>query len=139
MRSAADSFAARTGITPRVRMRGDLATLSGPCELALLAFIREVLNNARSHSQATEVDISVTAHRDRIEAEVRDNGRGFEVERTLVRAARSGHLGLAGVHERVRLLDGQARIDSAPGGPTLISVVIPRTEPVAPAGEHRTA
>lgn len=139
VRNAADSFAARTGVKPRIRLRGDLSALGGPAELALLAVIREALNNARSHSQASEVDVSVVVHRDRIEAEVRDNGRGFDVERTLVRAARGGHLGLAGLHERVRSLDGEARIDSAPGGPTVISVVLPRVEPVATAGEDGTA
>jgi signal transduction histidine kinase len=139
VRKTADGFAARTGVKPRVRLRGDLAALGSRAELALLAVIREALNNVRSHGRASEVDISVVVRSDRIEAEVRDDGRGFDVERTLVRAARSGHLGLAGLHERVRSLDGEARIDSAPGGPTTISVVLPRVEPVAALGEDATA
>jgi signal transduction histidine kinase len=133
VRDITDSFAARAGIVPRVRLQGGLTELGDPVALALLAVIREALNNARKHSDATEVAVTVAGHRDRVEAEVRDNGRGFEVERTLVRAARDGHLGLAGLHERVRILGGQAHVESAPGGPTVISVVLPRIEPTSPS------
>jgi hypothetical protein len=57
---------------------------------------------------------------------VTDDGAGFNVERTLVRAARSGRLGLVGMAERVRLLGGVFDIDSAPGAGTTISVSLPR-------------
>ncbi len=57
---------------------------------------------------------------------MRDDGRGFDVERELLRAARSGHMGLAGMHERVRLLDGHCRVDSRPGGPTEVTLALPR-------------
>ena len=139
VRDLTDSYAARAGITPRVRLRGGLGALGESAEMVLLAVIRESLNNVRKHSSATEVEVTVTAHPDRIEAEVRDNGLGFDVEQTLVRSARKGHLGLAGLHERVRILGGQAHIDSRRGGPTLISVVLPRAEPVSPAArDERT-
>jgi len=59
----------------------------------------------------------------------RDDGRGFEVERTLVDAARTGHLGLVGMSERVRLLGGRLDVESRPGGPTRIAAVIPRWRP----------
>ncbi len=48
-------------------------------------------------------------------ARVLDDGRGFDVEEELLRAARSGHMGLAGVYERVRLLGGHCRIESRRG------------------------
>jgi signal transduction histidine kinase len=47
-----------------------------------------------------------------------------------MRAARRGRLGLIAMHERVRLLGGQCRIDSRPGGPTVISVALDRWEPL---------
>jgi signal transduction histidine kinase len=57
---------------------------------------------------------------------VTDDGSGFEPESALIKAAREGHLGLVGMHERVRMLGGSTRIDSRPGGPTVISVSLPR-------------
>jgi signal transduction histidine kinase len=57
--------------------------------------------------------------------EVSDDGGGFDPQSTLVRAARAGRLGLVGMHERVRMLGGSTRIDSKPGGPTVISADLP--------------
>jgi signal transduction histidine kinase len=56
---------------------------------------------------------------------VTDDGQGFDPETALVKAAREGHLGLVGMHERVRMLGGCTQIDSRPGGPTVISVSLP--------------
>jgi signal transduction histidine kinase len=67
----------------------------------------------------------IDAHAGGVNAEVVDDGRGFDPETTLVRAARDGHLGLVGMHERVRMLGGVTHIDSRPGGPTVISVTLP--------------
>ena len=52
---------------------------------------------------------------------VRDNGHGFAT--TEPRKADS--YGLIGLCERARLLNGEIRIDSAPGRGTLISLRIP--------------
>jgi signal transduction histidine kinase len=79
----------------------------------------------------------VTRRATGVEAKVIDNGRGFDVEATLVRAAQRGRLGLVGVHERVRLLGGHCRIESRSGGPTVVSVMLPPWEPLAlEAGDH---
>ena len=66
----------------------------------------------------------MSASRDRVEATVTDDGRGFDLESTLMRAAREGRIGLLAMNERVRLLGGQCRIDSSTGGPTVVSVAL---------------
>jgi len=65
-----------------------------------------------------------------VEARVFDNGHGFDLESALMRAARQGRVGLVAMNERVRLLGGQCRIDSQPGGPTIVSVALDRWLPV---------
>jgi signal transduction histidine kinase len=124
-----EAFASRTGMEPEISLEGNLQGLSDSQQITLLAFIREALNNAREHSRATEVKIRIVSHVNGLDAEVRDNGKGFTPETTLVRAAREGHLGLVGIHERVRLLGGSARIESQPGGPTLVAVTLPLWRP----------
>jgi signal transduction histidine kinase len=96
----------------------------------LLNIIHEALTNAREHSDATEVELRVSVNTAGVEAEIVDNGRGFDLEATLIRAARKGRLGLVAMHERVRLLGGQCRIDSRPGGPTVVSIALERWEPL---------
>ncbi len=129
LREATRAFAARTGIEPGLVLDGDLGLLSASQQIALLNIVHEALTNIREHSDATEVEIVVSADADGVTARVTDNGRGFDVEPTLIRAAREGRVGLAAMHERARLLGGRCTIDSRPGGPTVVSVALERWEP----------
>ncbi len=122
---AADDFTARTGITPEIGMSGDFTPLTDSQQITLLALVREALNNIREHSDARHVTVRLTAGGAGAEVVIVDDGRGFEPEEELVRAARGGHLGLVGMHERVRMLGGLTSIESRPGGPTTISARIP--------------
>jgi signal transduction histidine kinase len=125
LRQLTDAFAARTGVQPRSELSGDFGRLSESQQITLLALVREALSNVREHSDARNATITISSHAHGVDAKVLDDGCGFEPESTLVRAAREGHLGLVGMHERVRMLGGQTQIDSHPGGPTLISASLP--------------
>ena len=118
-------------------LRGDFSELTDSQRIAVLRIVQESLTNIREHSAATKVSVSVTANADEISAEICDNGRGFDVERTFVRAARNGRFGLVGMSERARLLGGRFDVRSTPGGPTTISLVLPAWRPAtveAPLG-----
>ena len=65
-----------------------------------------------------------------VQAKVVDDGRGFDLESTLMGAARQGRIGLLAMNERVRLRGGQCRIESRPGGPTTVSVALERWLPL---------
>jgi signal transduction histidine kinase len=117
----------RKNVAVRLDLRGE-SDLTSSQRLALLALVREGLVNVREHSGATEVRIRVAINKQRTVASVEDNGRGFEVERVLARASRRGRLGLAGLGERIRLLGGWLALDSSPGGPTRLQVVLPQWE-----------
>jgi signal transduction histidine kinase len=133
------AFTARTGIRPRLTVTGEMR-LSTSQEIALLNIIQEALSNIREHAGASKVEVTLKASEQGVRARVVDNGRGFDLESTLMLAAREGRIGLLAMNERVRLLGGQCRIDSRPGGPTVISVALerwlPLTDPrTAPDGE----
>jgi signal transduction histidine kinase len=127
-----DAFAARTGVEPVTRLSGALDHLTDSQQITLLALIREALSNIRKHSDAGAVQITIDSDELGVRAEITDDGRGFDTETTLVRAARAGRLGLVGMHERVRMLGGRTEISSRPGGPTVISATLPRWPSVAP-------
>lgn len=122
---AADDFSERTAIVPEIRMEGDFTPLTDSQQITLLALVREALNNIREHSGARQVSVTLSAGPAGAEVVITDDGRGFEPEEELVRAARGGHLGLVGMHERVGMLGGVTNIESRPGGPTTISARIP--------------
>jgi signal transduction histidine kinase len=121
----AQAFADRTGIGPQTKIDGDFSGLSDSQQIALLAVIREALSNIRQHSDASNVTISLFSHDRGVDARVTDDGRGFDPETTMPSAAAGGHLGLLGMNERVRMLGGETRIESRPGGPTVISIKLP--------------
>jgi signal transduction histidine kinase len=134
VRELTDAFATRTGIAPAVSLEGELSSISPSQRIALLSVVGEALSNVREHSRTADaVEVAIDLGVDGVRARVRDNGRGFEVEAALLDAARRGHIGLAGIHERVRLLGGECTVESRPGGPTLISLRLPRWEPLSAA------
>jgi signal transduction histidine kinase len=131
-----EAFAARSGIATDLRVDGTSSFLSASQRITLFRAAQEALSNIREHSGATSVRVVLRCRRAWTELTVVDDGCGFAVEPALARAARRGRLGLIGIHERVRMLGGTFRIDSAEGGPTKLSVTLPRWEPLDPAAHQ---
>jgi signal transduction histidine kinase len=125
-----DAFRAQTEMTVGLEVSGDLEGLTTSQRIALVRIVQEALSNVREHSGASRVSVAVGVRRNHVWAEIEDDGDGFEVEQTLVRAARNGRLGLVGMGERARLLGGRFDVVSRRGGPTMVSVVFPPWRPL---------
>ena len=132
------AFSARSELGVEKIIQGDFEVLSDSQQITLLALITEALSNVREHSGATRAWVAVTIDAGGVEASVRDDGTGFDPERELIRAARDGHLGLVGMHERVQMLGGDTSITSQPGGPTVISARLPAVRSTQLVPERRT-
>jgi signal transduction histidine kinase len=124
------SFRRRAGIEAELRISGSTDGLTRSQKLVVFRAVQEALSNAREHSGAERVEVSVESRREGVRMRVTDDGGGFDVSRTLIEAARRGRLGVVGISERVRLLGGTFDIDSRPGGPTSIELMLPRWEPL---------
>jgi signal transduction histidine kinase len=133
------AFVERTGIDVDQRVVGDFSTLTTSQALALIRVVQEALTNVREHANATRVRVEIIARSGRVDARVEDDGIGFRVDRTLLDSARRGRLGLVGSSERIRLLGGKFDVRSRPGGPTTISVTLPRWQPLAATESHEDA
>jgi signal transduction histidine kinase len=127
LRSEAASLAQATGADVQVEVRGPVDAATPSQRIALLRGVQEALRNTQEHARAKKVRLRVEAQPGRIVAEVRDNGRGFDVERTLARAVRDGRLGLAGIIERVGMLGGSVQVRSG-RGETSVTISLPRWE-----------
>jgi signal transduction histidine kinase len=119
----------RTALAVELDVKGDFEALTPSQAIALLRVAQEALANVEAHSGATSVHVSLDAGAQKLRIEITDDGHGFDVEPTLVHAARGGRLGLVGMSERVRLLGGSLEVESRAGGPTRIAAVIPRWRP----------
>ena len=78
----------------------------------------ELLANATKHSGARRVNICVREQDSGLVMSVTDDGDGG------ARVAPGG--GLAGLRERAQTVDGRLEVDSPPGGPTIVTIQLPR-------------
>lgn len=104
---------------------GSNANLDGlqPAQSMVLFHIcQEALSNTAKHAKATHVSISIWTTPDRVLMEIRDNGRGFDMEKM---NQSIGH-GLANMQTRAHSVGGDADISSSIGDGTTILVWIPR-------------
>ena len=113
------------GIEVALQVCGQKRRLSSEVELVLFRAVQEALNNVRRHSQASRVVVEVEFGDSSIKITVEDDGRGFEVPDRMVDLIAAGKLGLIGMHERARLLDGTLTIRSQPGRGTIVIVDVP--------------
>ncbi len=120
LETAAEDASARTGLRTSVTVESDADPDVWATE-ALVRVVREAIANAARHGSATDVAIEVTGA-DGLRLVVRDNGRGFDVERAL--AERTG-FGLASIRERIEELGGTFEVTSAPGRGTVVGAVVP--------------
>lgn len=124
LRSYANSFAARTGIRVQCQISASVERLGGNEKLALYRVAQESLTNVAKHAHAGEVRLAIDETAGGIRMEIADNGRAFQVDRQLAVNGKK-RLGLLGMGERVRLINGEFSIASQPGKGTTVRVVIP--------------
>jgi PAS domain S-box-containing protein len=91
-------------------------------ELLLFRIVQEALSNVRKHSGAQKAWVSIQFMERKVMLTVKDNGKGFQVPERLSDLTGAAKLGLAGMDERVKLLNGELRITSEPGKGTIVTV-----------------
>lgn len=113
----------------------EIGDADGDVELALLRVVQESMENARKHSGATRVRVSLERSRGIIRLEVEDNGRGAG-------SSTERGIGLASMRERIQGVGGRLSTEGVPHM-RIVAVVpadvqpgppVPGTEAVVPAG-----
>ncbi len=110
-------------------MRGEVGPLSPKLETALFRLTQETLNNIRKHAGAQNawIDLEFQAGQT-VVLRVRDDGRGFEIEKALQDARARGSVGVRQMRERAERAGGKFSLESAPGAGTHIRVELPMRE-----------
>ncbi|MGV3271995.1 sensor histidine kinase [Bacillus sp. CIS52] len=88
------------------------AALDLDTQLNLYRIIQEFLSNAMKHSQANEVLIMLISIQNKVILHYEDDGVGCNQEEG---GGQSMSMGLSGIKERVRALDGRMKIDTSEG------------------------
>ncbi|MEH0933825.1 sensor histidine kinase [Micromonospora psammae] len=106
--------------------------LSPEAQAHIYRIVQEAVNNAAKHAQARHLLVELDSDDRTISVTIRDNGRGMArqpaipVERSELRTMVSTGTGLPAMRERGHLLNGHLTVDSAPGGGTCVTLLIPR-------------
>jgi signal transduction histidine kinase len=87
-------------------------------EVTIYRIVQEGLTNAVKHAGGADIHVSIVDGED-VTVRVRDEGPGFDPD------ARHGGFGLIGLRERIELIGGTLRVDSAPGTGATIEASLP--------------
>lgn len=114
-----------SGVQVEVDRGNEVIRLPPHLETLLFRISQEAVSNILRHANASKVTINLLPEDDRMVLEIRDNGRGFDVDKTQGEAVTRKQLGLLGMQERVALVDGFVKVESMPGEGTTLRVYIP--------------
>lgn len=118
------------GLTVNYRSTpAEFPLVSPRLETGIYRLAQEALTNVKKHAQASHVQLALVLEEHELCLYVDDDGCGFLVEEAMGAQARfggqTGHFGLTGVSERVKLLGGTLCIESTPGTGTCFAVCVP--------------
>lgn len=112
-------FMKRTGINAEVIDNGFSQRLPRPVETALYRCVQESLTNVARHARAQNVTVEFLPEESFLLVNIVDDGDGFELEKQKISA---DSIGLTGMHERIKLLSGDFRIESSIGRGTRVMI-----------------
>jgi len=120
-------FSTATGI-PIIFHSDPIPPLPAPVTETLIRAVAESLTNIANHAQAHNVNVNVGMKDKNLLLTIQDDGVGFDTS-----SIPSGHYGILGIKERVRLVNGSVEIQSENGKGTILKIEIP-ISPLALSG-----
>jgi signal transduction histidine kinase len=93
-------------------------------QVSIYRIIEEQLQNIIKHANAGNVIIQLGIENKHVKLEVKDDGRGFDVNQ------KKGGIGLSNISSRVASMDSELEVISAPGHGCQLRVTIPVSNPV---------
>jgi signal transduction histidine kinase len=114
-------FSDRSSIPVEIDLAENLPRLSQDLEISVFRLVQECLTNIHKHSGAKNAEVRVAFDNGNVTLTVSDDGRGIS-------PGKAHGVGLTGMHERVRQLDGSLKVSSSSRG-TLVTAVLPAAQP----------
>jgi signal transduction histidine kinase len=116
----AETHRAHDQVAIDVEVRLEDERLPAEVETTVYRIVQEALTNVAKHAGATRVSILVARKNETVVAVIEDDGTGFDPG-----DVGEESLGLAGIRERLGLLGGRLRLETAPGKGTTIAAEVP--------------
>ncbi|MDP1546105.1 MAG: PAS domain-containing sensor histidine kinase [Anaerolineales bacterium] len=117
LRQLGNALSGRTDIPVIVTITGKF-NLPSEIQITFYRVCQEALLNIARHAKASTIEINLQQDGDVIELRIRDNGRGFDPERSAV----SGHHGLSMMKERAEAVGALLSVTSQPSHGTELAL-----------------
>lgn len=124
LQSFMKDFIKNTGIPIHFKAFAGVEQLNNVKRTVLYRVAQAALTNVFQHAHATQITVDIRKFQKNIWMEINDNGKSFQVDRVLY-SKNNKRLGILGMRERVEMVGGSFRVESAPGKGTTIYSQIP--------------
>ncbi len=116
----ADNTEREHGLRVSVQMPSDWQPFRPEAQLLIFRIAQAALNNVWRHAGASQVSMTLEQVQEKARLTVADNGKGFRVPARIADLADEGKLGILGMYERAKLLDGTVSVCSEQGKGTVV-------------------
>ncbi len=120
IRSLTSEATRQRALETEFELLGTPRRLSPEAEVTVFRIAQEALTNVIKHSGATRARVSLQFGDSITKLVVTDNGHGFNLAKATRELGASGKMGLAGMEERARLLNGALGVESTADGTTVV-------------------
>jgi two-component system sensor histidine kinase DegS len=128
LRRYVEEFQNRTNINAQLTIMGKDRRLPPYIEVILFRIIQELIANVEHHARANRVKLNLDVGDATVSAVVEDDGTGFDVQQVINDARTKKALGIGSILERVEMLGGEIRFESALGRGTRVTLRLPAVE-----------
>ena len=125
VRWIAEKLTKESKIVTEISMDGVVRKLSPENEVTIFRVIQEALNNIQRHSNATKAMINLSYMPDSLKVIIKDNGKGFYFNENFFYNNQMGQIGLMGINQRIKLLNGNVEMTSQIDKGTSLTFSIP--------------
>lgn len=116
---------------------GEVSRQEFKIEATIFAIVQETVNNALKHAEADHLIVEVKETPQALYTVIKDDGKGFDVDKVMSNYEERGSLGMVNLKERAELIGGELTIRSVPGQGTRVVIYVP-TEEEARMKKRRT-
>jgi len=120
-----DQFQKQHGLAFRFEEDGKPKPMIDETRILLYQAVRELLINVAKHARARNVKVSVWRDYKHVLINVEDDGVGFDIQKIEPYTDKTGGFGLFSIHERLKYLGGDFKVESKPGHGTRFTLIVP--------------
>jgi two-component system sensor histidine kinase UhpB len=125
LRSYVEQKSKLAGVSGWFESSGHDGPLHPDIENTAFRIVQEAVTNILRHAHCRNIWVKIDRQQDQVYLNIRDDGRGFDIERARINAISGTSFGLLNMEERAVLVGGSMDISSAPGEGTEIVMHLP--------------